>query len=35
VSLGLREEEVWGTATRLSVAPVPMASLLAGKLLAR
>jgi ABC-2 type transport system permease protein len=35
VSLGLREEEVWGTGTRLSVAPVPMASLLAGKLLAR
>jgi ABC-2 type transport system permease protein len=35
VSLGLREEEVWGTATRLSVAPVSMASLLGGKLLAR
>jgi ABC-type multidrug transport system permease subunit len=35
VSLGLREEEVWGTGTRLSVAPLPMASLLGGKLLAR
>jgi ABC-type multidrug transport system permease subunit len=35
VSLGLREEEVWGTSTRLSVAPIPKASLLGGKLLAR
>jgi ABC-type multidrug transport system permease subunit len=35
VSLGLREEEIWGTSTRLSVAPIPMASLLGGKLLAR
>jgi ABC-type multidrug transport system permease subunit len=34
VSLGLREEEVWGTSTRLRVAPVPLASLLGGKLLA-
>jgi ABC-type multidrug transport system permease subunit len=35
VSLGLREEEVWGTSTRLRVAPVPMAAVLGGKLLAR
>jgi ABC-type multidrug transport system permease subunit len=35
VSLALREEEVWGTNARLSVAPVPPASLLGGKLLAR
>src|SRR5260370_533226 len=35
VSLGMREEEVWGTSGRLSVAPVPPASLLGGKLLAR
>jgi ABC-2 type transport system permease protein len=35
VSLGLREEEVWGTSARLSVAPIPLASLLGGKLLAR
>jgi ABC-type multidrug transport system permease subunit len=35
VSLGLREEEVWGTSTRLRVAPVPLASVLGGKLLAR
>ena len=35
VSLGLREEEVWGTSTRLWVAPMPLASLLGGKLLAR
>src|SRR5215472_12128632 len=35
VSLGLREEEVWGSSTRLRVAPVPMASVLGGKLLAR
>ena len=35
VSLALREEEVWGTSARLSVAPVPPASMLGGKLLAR
>jgi ABC-type multidrug transport system permease subunit len=35
VSLGMREEEVWGTSGRLSVAPVPAASILGGKLLAR
>jgi ABC-2 type transport system permease protein len=35
VSLALREEEVWGTSARLAVAPVPPASLLGGKLLAR
>jgi ABC-type multidrug transport system permease subunit len=35
VSLGLREEEVWGTSMRLAVAPMPRASLLGGKLLAR
>src|ERR1700720_91925 len=35
VSLALREEEVWGTSARLSVAPMPAASLLGGKLLAR
>jgi len=35
VSLGLREEEVWGTSTRLRVAPVPLAVVLGGKLLAR
>ncbi|MGC2493303.1 ABC transporter permease [Candidatus Binatus sp.] len=35
VSLALREEEVWGTSARLSVVPVPPASLLGGKLLAR
>jgi ABC-type multidrug transport system permease subunit len=35
VSLALREEEVWGTSARLAVAPVPRASLLGGKLLAR
>lgn len=34
VSLGLREEEVWGTSTRLRVAPAPLAALLGGKLLA-
>jgi len=34
VSLGLREEEVWGTSTRLPVAPVPLPSLLGGTLLA-
>jgi ABC-type multidrug transport system permease subunit len=35
VSLGLREEDAWGTGMRLSVAPVSMAALLGGKLLAR
>ena len=35
VSLALREEEVWGTSARLAIAPLPPASLLAGKLLAR
>jgi ABC-type multidrug transport system permease subunit len=35
VSLGLREEEVWGTSTRLRVAPVLLASVMGGKLLAR
>jgi ABC-type multidrug transport system permease subunit len=35
VSLSLREEEVWNTSTRLSIAPMPSASLLGGKLLAR
>jgi ABC-type multidrug transport system permease subunit len=35
VSLGLREEEIWGTSYRLSVAPVPLSALLGGKLLAR
>src|SRR5262249_18594427 len=35
VSLGLREEEIWGTSSRLWVAPVPLVSLLGGKLLAR
>jgi ABC-type multidrug transport system permease subunit len=35
VSLGLREEEVWGTSTRLRLAPVPLAYVLGGKLLAR
>jgi ABC-2 type transport system permease protein len=35
VSLGLREEESWGTSTRLRVAPVSLASVLGGKLLAR
>jgi len=35
VSLDLREEEVWGTSGRLSVAPVSRAALLGGKLLAR
>jgi len=35
VSLALREEEVWGTSARLSVAPMPAASILGGKLLAR
>lgn len=35
VSLALREEEVWNTSARLSVAPLAPASLLGGKLLAR
>jgi ABC-2 type transport system permease protein len=35
VSLGLREEEAWGTAGRLSIAPVSGLAVLAGKLLAR
>jgi ABC-type multidrug transport system permease subunit len=35
VSLALREEEVWGTSRRLSIAPMAPASLLGGKLLAR
>jgi ABC-type multidrug transport system permease subunit len=35
VSLDLREEEVWGTNRRLSIAPVSSAALLGGKLLAR
>jgi ABC-type multidrug transport system permease subunit len=35
VSLALREEEVWNTSTRLSIAPIAPASLLGGKLLAR
>lgn len=35
VSLSLREEEVWGTASRLKVAPLPAVVVLGGKLLAR
>jgi ABC-type multidrug transport system permease subunit len=35
VSIGLREEEVWGTSARLSIAPMPRWMVLAGKLLAR
>jgi ABC-2 type transport system permease protein len=35
VSLDLREEEVWGTHRRLSIAPLPPGALLGGKLLAR
>lgn len=35
VSISLREEEVWGTSTRLSVAPIPRWAALGGKLLAR
>jgi len=35
VSLALREEEVWNTSGRLSIAPLAPASLLGGKLLAR
>lgn len=35
VPLEVREEEVWGTSRRLSVAPVSSVAVLAGKLLAR
>jgi ABC-2 type transport system permease protein len=35
VALALREEEVWNTSARLSIAPIAPASLLGGKLLAR
>lgn len=35
VSIGLREEEVWGTSVRLAIAPASGVSILAGKLLAR
>jgi ABC-type multidrug transport system permease subunit len=35
VSLALREEEVWNTSARLSIAPINPASLMGGKLLAR
>jgi ABC-2 type transport system permease protein len=35
VSFGLRDEEVWGTSRRLSVAPVAPTIVLGGKLLAR
>ena len=35
VSLALREEEIWNTSMRLSIAPIAPASLLGGKLLAR
>jgi ABC-type multidrug transport system permease subunit len=35
VSISLREEEVWGTSARLSVAPMPGWAVLGGKLLAR
>jgi ABC-2 type transport system permease protein len=35
VSLDLREEEVWGTNRRLSIAPLSVAALLGGKLMAR
>ncbi len=35
VPLGLREEEVWGTSARLSVAPVSQAAIAGGKLAAR
>jgi ABC-2 type transport system permease protein len=35
VSIGLREEEVWGTNLRLSIAPVSWWGVLGGKLLAR
>jgi ABC-type multidrug transport system permease subunit len=35
VSIGLREEEVWGTNVRLSTAPISWWGILGGKLLAR
>src|SRR5262249_16869923 len=35
VAFGLRDEEVWGTSDRLSIAPVSQATILGGKLLAR
>ena len=35
VAFGLREEEAWGTSTRLSIAPVRQETVLGGKLLAR
>lgn len=35
VSFGLRDEEVWGTSGRLSIAPIAPALVLGGKLLAR
>jgi ABC-type multidrug transport system permease subunit len=35
VSIGLREEDVWGTSARLSIAPMPQWAVVAGKLLAR
>ena len=35
VAFGLREEEAWGTSSRLSIAPVTQATVLGGKLLAR
>lgn len=35
VAFGLRDEEAWGTARRLAIAPVPGWVVLAGKLLAR
>jgi ABC-2 type transport system permease protein len=35
VSLGMREEEVWGTSRRLSIAPISRAATLGGKLAAR
>jgi ABC-type multidrug transport system permease subunit len=35
VSLALREEEIWNTSRRLSIAPIAPSSILGGKLLAR
>lgn len=35
VAYGLRDEEVWGTTTRLAIAPVSQSTVLGGKLLAR
>jgi linearmycin/streptolysin S transport system permease protein len=35
VSFGLRDEEAWGTSTRLSMTPVSQVAVLGGKLLAR